>query len=32
VAREPNRICPVIRYTIAMKLYLKDREAARLSG
>lgn len=22
VAREPNRICPVVRYTIAMKLYL----------
>jgi SM-20-related protein len=23
VAREPNRICPVVRYTIAMKLYLR---------
>lgn len=23
VAREPNRICPVVRYTIAMKLFLK---------
>ena len=22
VAREPNRICPVVRYTIAMKLFL----------
>ena len=24
VAREPNRICPIIRYTIAIKLYLTD--------
>lgn len=24
VAREPNRICPVVRYTIAIKLYLPD--------
>jgi SM-20-related protein len=23
VAREPNRIAPVVRYTIAMKLFLK---------
>ena len=32
VAREPNRICPVIRYTIAMKLYLKDRAPVSGSG
>lgn len=24
VAREPNRICPVVRYTIAIKLHLPD--------
>lgn len=27
VAREPNRICPVVRYTIAMKLKLKGAGA-----
>ena len=29
VAREPNRICPVVRYTIAIKLYLIERESSR---